>query len=78
MAPSFRHARIAEIRKALGLTQAEFARRVGVSRQLVSFWEQGKNVPGAEILMRIVRVTGAKIDSFFAESAHTQSVRRSG
>jgi transcriptional regulator with XRE-family HTH domain len=75
MAIRFRPDRVSELRKALGLSQAEFARRIQVSRQIVSHWEAGKYVPSSEVLMRMVSITGAKIESFFAEEPHAQFVR---
>jgi DNA-binding transcriptional regulator YiaG len=42
--------RIAALRRALGLTQAEFAARLGVRQQTVSEWETGRYEPrGASI-----------------------------
>lgn len=38
-------ARLRQLRKAKGLTQAELAARVGVSMPAVSTWEQGKALP---------------------------------
>lgn len=37
--------RIRALRRQLGLTQAEFAHRLGVSMQAVSFWERGTRTP---------------------------------
>lgn len=37
--------RIRSLRRQLGLTQAEFAERLGVSMQAVSFWERGTRTP---------------------------------
>ncbi len=36
---------IAELRAALGLSQAEFARALGVRQQTVSEWETGRYAP---------------------------------
>ena len=36
---------IKEIRKKAGLTQAEFAEKLGVSRATVCYWETGKSYP---------------------------------
>jgi putative transcriptional regulator len=72
----FKPDRVTEIRTALGLTRAEFARRLGVSRQMVAFYEEGRYVPGTEVLMTLVSMTGAKIDSFFADDTDGQSVRK--
>jgi DNA-binding transcriptional regulator YiaG len=38
-------ARIAALRRRLGLSQAEFARELGVRQQTVSEWETGKYEP---------------------------------
>lgn len=37
--------RVRVMRKALGSTQAEFARRLGVSTRVVSMWETGTRRP---------------------------------
>lgn len=37
--------RIKEVRKSLGLTQQEFADRIGVKRNTVATYEGGRNVP---------------------------------
>ena len=44
------------IRKKLGLTQAEFARRFGLSRRTIEQWEQGRAVPDrpARILLAVI------------------------
>lgn len=76
MVMRFRTERVQEIRTALALTRAEFARRLGVTRQMVAFYEDGKYVPGTEVLMQLCSMTGAKMESFFVESTDRQSVRR--
>ena len=43
---------VAALRRALGLSQAEFARRLGVRQQTVSEWETGRYRPrGASLKM---------------------------
>lgn len=44
---------IKDIREALGLTQAEFAEKLGTSQVAVSRWEKGLVRPGVEYLSRI-------------------------
>ncbi|MEO2082918.1 MAG: helix-turn-helix transcriptional regulator [Desulfurobacteriaceae bacterium] len=47
--------RIKELRKKLGLTQREFARRVGVIESLVRKWERGENDPTSKSLQAIAK-----------------------
>lgn len=44
---------IAENRKAKGLTQIEFAEKLGVSNKSVSRWETGKNMPDVSLFLSI-------------------------
>ena len=46
---------IREIRKENHLTQEEMAARLHVTRQAISNWENGKNLPDIEMLMEISR-----------------------
>jgi len=62
---TFRYSRIRTLRQALGLSRAELADRLDVTRQLVWAWEQGQHVPSAVALMRFSQMTGCKIESFF-------------
>lgn len=41
------------LREALGLTQAEFGRRIGVEKMTVWRWEKGKLRPGNESIEAI-------------------------
>lgn len=50
--------RIAELRKARGLTQTELARRLKVSYQAVSKWENGKNLPDFGIIDSLAEELG--------------------
>jgi len=43
--PSYKKAKIKEIREKLGLTQRNFAVVIGVSLKTVEAWESGKNTP---------------------------------
>ena len=46
--------RIKELRQVNNLTQAEFGKKIGVSQDTISLWEQGKSVPAAEYIVTIV------------------------
>ena len=61
----FRPDQIKELREGLGLTQQEFADRIGVAKQSVSSWETGTSEPSISSLLRIVNTCGAKLLSFF-------------
>ena len=49
--------RIKELRKALGLTQAEFAERIGLKRNTVTTYEMGRNEPISSVISLIVKGT---------------------
>ena len=44
--------RIKQIRMALGLTQAEFAKKLGTKQRTVSNWERGRNEPSLHMLAK--------------------------
>lgn len=48
--------RIRELREQRNMTQAEFARRMNVTRATVSAWEQGINLPTAGYLIDMVHL----------------------
>ena len=48
---------IAEARKKRNFTQQDLAEEIGVSVQAVSKWENGRNLPDIENLLRIAEVT---------------------
>lgn len=50
------HERLAEARRARGLTQSEIAEKLDVSFQAVSLWERGETVPDTEKLYQTSRV----------------------
>jgi transcriptional regulator with XRE-family HTH domain len=61
----FRHEQIRRLREGLGLTQQEFADRIGVTKQAISAWEIGRSEPSMAKFLRLVNLTGARIESFF-------------
>ncbi len=48
------------VRESLGLTQAEFAARLGVSTRAVSNWEQGLDTPRADRLNAMAALLAPK------------------
>jgi len=59
--------RIAELRKARGLTQEQLGQLVGVSAQAVSKWEKG-GAPDVELLPALADRLGITIDNLFGRS----------
>ena len=52
---------IKSIRAKSGLTQAEFAERLGVSKSTVSAWEVGTRRPGLDKIIKISSVFGVPV-----------------
>lgn len=57
--------RIRAHREAAGFTQAELARRIGVTRQTLIAIEQGKYSPSLELAFQIARAFGVGLDDLF-------------
>ena len=54
--------RIAILRRSKGWSQAELARRIGVSTSAVGMYEQGRREPSLALLVRIAKEFGATTD----------------
>src|SRR6266508_150836 len=55
-------ARLAELRKAAGYTQVEFAQDVGISQRMVAYYEDPAAHPPAHLLPDMARVLGVSAD----------------
>ncbi|MDN3497152.1 helix-turn-helix transcriptional regulator [Planococcus sp. APC 4015] len=56
---------IRALREAGGLTQADLAGRIGVTRQTLIAIEQGRYSPTLELAFQISRVFGVSLDDVF-------------
>lgn len=54
--------RINEMRLSFGWSQVELAKRLSISKQTVSNWENDNIQPSIEMLMRIARLFGVSTD----------------
>ena len=54
--------KLTQVRKAAGLTQADVAAKLNVSRQAVSRWESGQSKPSTEKLLALGALYGVSID----------------
>lgn len=54
-------ARIARLRKAAGMNQAELADRIGVSTSAIGMYEQGRREPSCALLVSLARALGTSL-----------------
>lgn len=54
--------RIKELRNSLGINQVEFGKRINVSKQCVSNWENGYIQPSIDVLVRIATTFSVSTD----------------
>lgn len=54
--------RIHELRMGLGISQVEFGKRINVSKQCVSNWENGNIQPSIDMLVRIATTFSVSSD----------------
>jgi len=54
--------RIGELRTLLGWNQVELAKRLGVTKQTVSNWENENILPSIEMLVRLSKLLGVSTD----------------
>lgn len=57
---------IAEKRKALGLTQAQMAEKLGMSDKSISKWERGVCLPDVSVYMELCKILGISLNEFIA------------
>lgn len=56
---------IKEKRCAKGMTQAEIAKKLGISQQAYSRYEQGKREPTLDYIKQIAQILGVQPGEFF-------------
>ena len=54
--------RITSLRKEKDISQAELAKRMGVSRQAVSKWEQGSSSPDTDKLIQLADIFDVEVE----------------
>ncbi len=60
------------------MTQAELARRAGVSRQLVAAVEGGRHAPAVDAALGLAQALGASVEELFAEPAEPEVISALG
>lgn len=69
--------RLKAAREAAGLSQAEVARRLDISRQAVGQWEAGGATPNPETLAMLADMYGTTVDALLGRSVPVDARRRS-
>ncbi len=64
---------IAQLCKSNGYTQAEVARKIGVSRQAISLWAQGKSVPNLKNLAELAELFGVEVKNIWLPQTDERS-----
>ena len=68
--------RIAILRISKGWSQAELARRIGVSTSAVGMYEQGRRQPAADVLVKLAEIFEVTTDFLLTGRAQTQQETR--
>ena len=74
--------KLAQARKAAGLTQADVAAKLNVSRRAVSRWESGQSKPSTEKLLALAKIYDVSLDWLcsdkceFPENTETERERQ--
>lgn len=70
--------RIAETRKAQGITQGELAKKTNITRPYLSDIENGKYSPGGVLLLRIARALNVKVEDIFFDDGVNHAEQPTG
>lgn len=62
--------RICQMRVALGWSQVEMAKRLGVAKQTISNWENDNIQPSIEMLIRVAKVLNVSTDYLLGLDDH--------
>jgi len=60
--------RLADLRRAAGLTQVEFAKLVGETQQNMTFWEHSDKPPRSDVLPKMAKVLGCSVEQLLGIS----------
>ncbi|WP_143808207.1 helix-turn-helix transcriptional regulator, partial [Oenococcus oeni] len=63
-------------RNAVGLTQDQVAKKMYVTRQTVSRWEQGKTLPNIYVLRELKQLYGLSLDNLSLQTKRNEEFRK--
>lgn len=58
---------IKQLRQQKKMTQDQLAKKLGVSYQAISKWENNKNAPDVALIPKIAELFGVSIDALFSD-----------
>ena len=67
--------RMLELRKEQGLTQGQLAELLGISQQLVAFYEKGQRRVPIELLPEVARLLGVSVEELLGLNTETTAKR---
>lgn len=65
--------RIKEVREKIGITQEQLAEKVNVSKEFISYIENGHKDPSISLLKKIARVLNTTMKDLIAENEHLKT-----
>ncbi|MGH9931726.1 MAG: helix-turn-helix domain-containing protein [Pyrinomonadaceae bacterium] len=68
--------RLAELRKAAGLSQYELARYVGISQANIAFWERSEKPPRSDVLPKMAEALGVSVEHLLIVDAEKTASRK--
>ncbi len=71
-------ARLAALRMAAGLSQAELGRAIGETQQNIAFWELSSKPPRSDVLSKLAKVLDVTVETLLGEDAEPRRSRRPG
>ena len=69
-------ARIAQLRKEQGLTQAELAQRLGIAQQTLAHYEVGRLRVAASMLPKLGEILGATVEELIGQAPARAGAKR--
>jgi transcriptional regulator with XRE-family HTH domain len=72
------HEKIKELRDTHGWTQNELADKLGTDGRMISHYEKGKNIPSADILIKIAELFNVSIDYLLIDRIPKRPLNQNG
>ena len=73
-----RGAHLADLRHAAGISQIDLARAIGETQQNVAYWEQSEYPPRADVIPKIAKALGVRIEQIIDPETAPPSPLRAG